>query len=71
MAMFDMMEGLNWVHRYISYFGGDASRITIGGESAGGWSVSWLTMSPMSQRKSRSSIVVTIATCSSIQSSTS
>lgn len=30
--------------RYIRFFGGDPRAVTIGGQSAGGWSVSALTM---------------------------
>ncbi len=47
----DQIEALNWVNRYIAYFGGDPKRITIGGHSAGSMSVSSLTLSPKSQSK--------------------
>jgi carboxylesterase type B len=47
----DQIEAINWVKRYISYFGGDPNTITVGGESAGGMSSSLLTLSPLSQSR--------------------
>ena len=35
MGMLDMVTALEWVHNNIAYFGGDASRLPIFGESAG------------------------------------
>jgi para-nitrobenzyl esterase len=42
----DMIAGLQWVKANIAKFGGDATRVTIFGESAGGIAVSMLAASP-------------------------
>ncbi|KAK6853932.1 carboxylesterase [Apiospora arundinis] len=43
-AIHDMRFALQWVKKYIHLFGGDASRVTIAGESAGGGAVMLLAM---------------------------
>jgi para-nitrobenzyl esterase len=45
----DQIAALEWVHRNIAAFGGDASRVTIGGESAGAWAVNTLVASPLAK----------------------
>jgi para-nitrobenzyl esterase len=45
-GLLDQIEALRWVKRNISAFGGDASNVTIAGESAGGLSVMYLMVSP-------------------------
>lgn len=35
-GIFDQAFALQWVQKYIGLFGGDSSKVTIGGESAGG-----------------------------------
>jgi para-nitrobenzyl esterase len=45
----DQQAALRWVHRNIGAFGGDPRAVTIGGESAGGWSVCAHLTSPHSR----------------------
>ena len=42
----DMIAGLQWVKTNIAQFGGDPSRVTIFGESAGGIAVGMLSAAP-------------------------
>ncbi|EAA07742.3 AGAP002863-PA [Anopheles gambiae str. PEST] len=46
-AIKDCVEALRWVQRNIGAFGGDAGRVTIFGQSAGGALVHFLTLSPL------------------------
>lgn len=48
-AIFDQIEALRWVRKYIDAFGGDPSKVTIVGESAGSASVSLLLLAPQAQ----------------------
>lgn len=45
-GLMDQIAALNWVKRNIKAFGGDASNVTIFGESAGGGSVNRLMFTP-------------------------
>ncbi|RSL43063.1 hypothetical protein CEP54_015240 [Fusarium duplospermum] len=44
----DQRKALSWVNKNIKAFGGDPSKVTIFGESAGGWSVKQLLINPPS-----------------------
>lgn len=48
MGLKDQSMALRWVHDNVEYFGGDPKRITLGGLSAGGASVHYHYMSPLS-----------------------
>jgi para-nitrobenzyl esterase len=45
-ALLDEIEALRWVQRNINAFGGDASNVTIAGESSGALNVMYLLASP-------------------------
>jgi para-nitrobenzyl esterase len=45
-GLLDQIEALRWIKRNIGAFGGDPSKVTIAGESAGGLSVMYLMASP-------------------------
>ena len=48
-GLLDQIKSLEWVKRNIEQFGGDPTNVTIFGESAGGFSVAALLVSPLSK----------------------
>jgi hypothetical protein len=47
----DQVMALHWVQKNVKQFGGDPGNVTIFGESAGGTSVHYHILSPMSKGK--------------------
>lgn len=48
-ALLDMVAALQWVHDNIENFGGDPSKVTIAGQSAGAFAVNFLAASPLTK----------------------
>lgn len=48
-GIFDVVVALQWLHRNIAHFGGDASQLTVFGQSAGALSICTLLVSPQAK----------------------
>ena len=49
LALYDQILALEWIQKYIVFFGGDPSNVTLVGESAGAGGISHLIASPLSK----------------------
>jgi len=48
-GLLDQIEALRWVRKNISAFGGDPDNVTLLGQSAGAWTISVLSASPLAK----------------------
>lgn len=56
-ALLDQYTALKWISENAATFGGDSSKITISGESAGAWSVGYQLFMPASWGYFRNAIM--------------
>lgn len=56
-GVLDVVVALQWLHRHVGHFGGDASQITLFGQSAGALSICTLLVSPKAKGLFRRAIL--------------
>lgn len=61
-AVHDLIRALEWVQENIGQFGGDASNVTVGGQSAGAWYAWLLGVSPASKGLLRRNVMLSLPT---------
>lgn len=49
MGIFDQLEALKWIQKYIAFFGGNPDNVTVFGESAGAICIALHLLSPLSK----------------------
>lgn len=59
-GMMDMVAALWWVRRNIEFFNGDPNQVTLMGHSAGGCSVGFLVMSPLTKGSLQTIVLLVI-----------
>ncbi|KAJ1355018.1 hypothetical protein KIN20_012128 [Parelaphostrongylus tenuis] len=57
-GIWDQVMALQWIHENIKQFGGDPSKVTLMGESAGGASCSLLALSPVTEGLAHRAIIM-------------
>ncbi|VDM59419.1 unnamed protein product [Angiostrongylus costaricensis] len=57
-GIWDQVMALQWIHANIKQFGGDPSKVTLMGESAGGASCSLLALSPITEGLAQRAIIM-------------
>lgn len=60
-ALLDQIAALEWVQKNIENFGGDPTQVTVGGQSAGGGSITGLMMLPQARGLFQRAIIQSIA----------
>lgn len=62
-ALFDLAAAVEWIQRYILYFGGDPNRIVASGQGAGASAATMLSLSGLTKCKIYNSIHISSTLC--------